>query len=83
MPILIIVSPCRLAVSHGLQGKISFMNIAILTYGSRGDIQPFLPLSLGLMARGHSVRRRLPLDSKISSKDMGFDLSLWLASLKI
>lgn len=31
------------------------MNITILTYGSRGDVQPFLPLSLGLMARGHKV----------------------------
>lgn len=31
------------------------MNITILTYGSRGDVQPFLPLSLGLMARGHNV----------------------------
>jgi sterol 3beta-glucosyltransferase len=31
------------------------MNITILTYGSRGDVQPFLPLSLGLMARGHRV----------------------------
>lgn len=31
------------------------MNITILTYGSRGDVQPFLPLSLGLMERGHKV----------------------------
>ena len=31
------------------------MNITILTYGSRGDVQPFIPLSLGLMARGHKV----------------------------
>jgi len=31
------------------------MNITILTYGSRGDVQPFLPLSLGLMSRGHKV----------------------------
>lgn len=31
------------------------MNITILTYGSRGDVQPFLPLSLGLMERGHQV----------------------------
>ena len=31
------------------------MKITILTYGSRGDVQPFLPLSVGLMARGHSV----------------------------
>ena len=32
-----------------------FMNITILTYGSRGDVQPFLPLSIGLMNRGHKV----------------------------
>ncbi|NUQ85971.1 MAG: glycosyltransferase family 1 protein [Anaerolineales bacterium] len=36
------------------------MNITILTYGSRGDVQPFLPLSLGLMARGHQVRLAAP-----------------------
>jgi sterol 3beta-glucosyltransferase len=36
------------------------MNITILTYGSRGDIQPFLPLSLGLMARGHHVTLAAP-----------------------
>jgi len=36
------------------------MNITILTYGSRGDVQPFLPLSLGLMHRGHSVRLAAP-----------------------
>jgi sterol 3beta-glucosyltransferase len=36
------------------------MNITILTYGSRGDVQPFLPLSLGLMARGHSVKLTTP-----------------------
>ena len=31
------------------------MNITILTFGSRGDVQPFLPLSIGLMSRGHKV----------------------------
>lgn len=36
------------------------MNIVILTYGSRGDVQPFLPLSLGLMARGHDVKLAAP-----------------------
>jgi len=36
------------------------MNITILTYGSRGDVQPFLPLSLGLMVRGHSVKLAAP-----------------------
>ena len=36
------------------------MNITILTYGSHGDVQPFLPLSLGLMARGHAVKLAAP-----------------------
>lgn len=36
------------------------MKITILTYGSRGDVQPFLPLSLGLMANGHSVKLAAP-----------------------
>lgn len=36
------------------------MNITILTYGSRGDVQPFIPLSLGLLARGHSVKLAAP-----------------------
>ena len=36
------------------------MKITILTYGSRGDVQPFLPFSLGLMARGHSVKLAAP-----------------------
>lgn len=36
------------------------MKITILTYGSRGDVQPLIPLSLGLMARGHSVSLAAP-----------------------
>ena len=36
------------------------MKITILTYGSRGDVQPFIPLSVGLMARGHSVKLAAP-----------------------
>jgi sterol 3beta-glucosyltransferase len=31
------------------------MNITILTYGSRGDVQPFLPLACGLVDKGHQV----------------------------
>lgn len=31
------------------------MNITILTYGSRGDIQPFIPLARGLQEKGHHV----------------------------
>jgi sterol 3beta-glucosyltransferase len=36
------------------------MKITILTYGSRGDVQPFLPLSLGLISNGHSVKLAAP-----------------------
>jgi sterol 3beta-glucosyltransferase len=31
------------------------MKIAILTYGSRGDVQPFLALAIGLQKAGHDV----------------------------
>jgi sterol 3beta-glucosyltransferase len=31
------------------------MHYAIVTYGSRGDVQPYIALSLGLMERGHQV----------------------------
>ena len=47
------------------------MKIAILTYGSRGDVQPFLPLSLRLIEEGHSVSeagfRELYLDANAIS----------------
>lgn len=32
------------------------MRITILTFGSRGDVQPYLALGLGLQAAGHQVR---------------------------
>jgi sterol 3beta-glucosyltransferase len=32
------------------------MRITLLTYGSRGDIQPFLALAVGLQKAGHTVR---------------------------
>lgn len=31
------------------------MNILLLTYGSRGDVQPFLALAVGLRNAGHTV----------------------------
>ena len=40
------------------------MKITILTYGSRGDVQPFLPLSLKLMEVGYSVKLAAPLRFK-------------------
>ncbi|HSL47367.1 MAG TPA: glycosyltransferase [Anaerolineales bacterium] len=40
------------------------MKITILTYGSRGDVQPFLPLSLKLMEAGHAVKLAAPFRFK-------------------
>lgn len=40
------------------------MKITILTYGSRGDVQPFLPLSRGLISRGHQVILAAPVRLK-------------------
>lgn len=36
------------------------MRITILTYGSRGDVQPFLALAIGLQNAGHQVRLAAP-----------------------
>jgi len=36
------------------------MNITLLTYGSRGDVQPFAALALGLQKAGHSPRLAAP-----------------------
>jgi sterol 3beta-glucosyltransferase len=36
------------------------MNIAILTYGSRGDFEPFLALAVGLQKAGHTVTLAAP-----------------------
>jgi sterol 3beta-glucosyltransferase len=47
------------------------MNITILTYGSRGDVQPFLPLSLGLMERGHKVTLAAPSRLKALVEEHG------------
>jgi sterol 3beta-glucosyltransferase len=38
------------------------MNIILMAFGSRGDIQPFLALALALQKRGHNVRLAAPID---------------------
>jgi sterol 3beta-glucosyltransferase len=47
------------------------MKITILTYGSRGDIQPFLPLSLRLLEHGHSVKLAAPFRFKSFIEEHG------------
>ena len=32
------------------------LKIALYPFGSRGDVQPFVPLALALQERGHDVR---------------------------
>src|SRR5574341_576375 len=49
------------------------MKITILTYGSRGDVQPFLPLSLGLMEKDHSVRLAAPFRFKNLVEELGIN----------
>ena len=39
---------------------MSAMKITILTYGSRGDVQPFVALAIGLQKRGHDVKLAAP-----------------------
>jgi hypothetical protein len=36
------------------------MNITLLTYDSRGDVQPFLALAVGLQKAGHQVKLAAP-----------------------
>ena len=49
------------------------MKVTILTYGSRGDVQPFLPLSLRLMEKDHSVKLAAPLRFQNLIEKYGID----------
>ena len=40
------------------------MNIGIFTYGTRGDVQPYIALALGLMSCGHQVTVAAPENFK-------------------
>ena len=52
------------------------MNIGIFTYGTRGDLQPYVALALGLMDKGHNVTLSATEDFKDfveEQKDYLFD----------
>jgi UDP:flavonoid glycosyltransferase YjiC (YdhE family) len=51
------------------------MNIGIYTYGTRGDVQPYVALALGLMAKGHSVTLAAPSDFRTFVT--GFGVPFW------
>jgi len=40
------------------------LNIGIFTYGTRGDVQPYIALAVGLSARGHQVTLAAPQNFK-------------------
>ncbi len=44
--------------------KQSQLNIGIFTYGTRGDVQPYIALALGLIDKGHSVILAAPENFK-------------------
>lgn len=48
--------------------------IAILTYGSRGDVEPFIALGAGLRKAGHSVRLAAPAAYASLVRTNGLDL---------
>jgi sterol 3beta-glucosyltransferase len=49
------------------------MNIGIITYGTRGDVQPYLALALGLKAKGHKVTLAAPENFKDFVEDYGIN----------
>ena len=42
------------------------MKIVIVTYGSRGDVQPILALALALQSKGHSVLMAGPPENVVT-----------------
>ncbi|MGD9317183.1 MAG: glycosyltransferase [Anaerolineae bacterium] len=50
------------------------MHVTLLTYGSRGDVEPFVALGRGLLQAGHSVRLAAPqpFESFVTAHDIDF-----------
>jgi sterol 3beta-glucosyltransferase len=50
------------------------MRITILTYGSRGDVQPFLALAIGLQKAGHQLKLAAPrrFENFVSTNNITF-----------
>jgi UDP:flavonoid glycosyltransferase YjiC (YdhE family) len=47
------------------------MHYGIFTYGTRGDVQPYIALALGLMEKGHEVTLAAPADFKAFVEEYG------------
>lgn len=54
------------------------MNIGIFTYGTRGDLQPYVALALGLIEKGHKVTISATVDFKEFVEGFGVNFQpLW------
>lgn len=49
------------------------MNLLLMTYGTMGDVQPFVFLALGLQRAGHKVRLAAPTNFEHYVKSFGLD----------
>ena len=47
------------------------MKIVLATFGSRGDVQPMLALSLALISKGHDVLLAAPPEKAVWAKQLG------------
>lgn len=52
---------------------MKFMNIALVTLGSRGDLQPFVALAVGLQHAGHRVRLISAKADEAFARSFGLD----------
>ncbi|MBE9116296.1 glycosyltransferase family 1 protein [Lusitaniella coriacea LEGE 07157] len=52
------------------------MHITILTMGSRGDVQPFIALGVGLQKAGYRVRLASHANFEMAIRDRGLDFAL-------
>lgn len=49
------------------------MKFGIFTYGSRGDVQPYIALALGLLEKGHEVLLAGPVNHRTFVEDYGVE----------
>ncbi len=56
------------------------MKIVLATFGSRGDVQPMLALSLALKSKGHDVLLAAPPEKAAWAKQLGCPRLLFLIS---
>lgn len=60
------------------------MRVTIVTVGSRGDVEPYIALGLGLQSAGHEVRLATHADYETAIRSRGLDFHLrrrWRSSM--